>query len=118
MLAHRVRAVRRLRGIFPLGQWAVAERLGGGSEQKVFEVWHLAKARFGKVYGAHQIRFEDFVRMIVAVRNRADGSQVKHYFRLNLADRIFDGEMIAQVAKDYFHIMVGAKDIAPGNIAL
>ena len=118
VLAHRVRAVRRLRGIFPLRQWAIAERLGSGSEQKVFEVRHFAKTGFGKVHRAHQIRFQDLIRMIIAIRNRADGSQMEHNLRLHFAERILDGEMIAQVAKDHLHIMVGPENIAPGNIAL
>jgi hypothetical protein len=84
----------------------------------VLEVRHLAKTGLGEVHRADQIRFEDFIRMIVAIRDRADSGQMKHNFRLHFAERILDGEMVAQIAKNYLHVMIGTENIAPGNIAL
>ena len=112
VLADRIRAVGRLRSIFPLGQRAVAECLGSRRKEKVFEVRHLAQARFGKIHGADQIRFEYFVGMIVAVRHRADCREMEHHLGLHFAQRTLDGELIAQIAKDNLHAMVGAQNVA------
>jgi hypothetical protein len=43
---------------------------------------------------------------------------MKHNFRLHFAERISDGEMVAQIAKNHLHVMIGPKNVTPGNIAL
>jgi hypothetical protein len=102
VLAHRIRAVWRLGSIFPFGQRAVAKCLGRRSKQKVFEVRHFTQTGFGEIYRARQIRVQDFVRMVVAARYRADRRQMENHFGLHLTDRTLDCELIAQIAKDYF----------------
>ena len=61
---------------------------------------HFAQTGFGKIHGADQIRFENFVGMVVAVRHRADRGEMEHHLGLHFAQRALDRKLIAQIAKD------------------
>jgi hypothetical protein len=43
---------------------------------------------------------------------------MKHYFGLHLADRAFHRELVAQIAKDNLHALIGTQNISPGHIPL
>ena len=84
----------------------------------MLEVRHLAQTGFGKIHRAGQIRVQHLVGMVVAVRHRADRCQMEHHFGLHFANRALDGELVAQVAKNDFHALVGAQNVAPGHVSL